>query len=113
MEDIEKVMSWLEGLTQDNWREFHSDSEVQNIAKYALELLKEQHELLVKKQKDLNHALNDCAEYRHKIAEQSQIVRCKDCKYVECEGVEGFLVCDISGFSHLPEFFCADGERRE
>ena len=41
MEDIEKVMSWLEGLTQDNWREFHSDSEVQNIAKYALELLKE------------------------------------------------------------------------
>ena len=38
---VETVMSWLEGLTQDTWREFHSDSEVQNIAKYALELLKE------------------------------------------------------------------------
>lgn len=47
------------------------------------------------------------------LKEQPQIVRCKDCKYVECEGVEGFLVCDISGFSHLPEFFCADGERKE
>lgn len=43
---------------------------------------------------------------------QPDIVRCKDCKYVECEGVEGFLVCDLSGFSHSPEFFCADGERR-
>ena len=40
--DIEKTMSWLEGLSQDDWREFHSDSEVQNIAKSALELLKEQ-----------------------------------------------------------------------
>lgn len=46
----------------------------------------------------------------HQIQE---LVRCKDCKYVECEGVEGFLVCDLSGFSHSPEFFCADGERKE
>ncbi len=36
-----RVMSSLEGLTQDDWREFHSDSEVTNIAKDALELLKE------------------------------------------------------------------------
>ena len=47
------------------------------------------------------------------LKSQPQIVRCKDCKYVECEGVEGFLVCDMSGFSHSPEFFCADGERGE
>lgn len=46
------------------------------------------------------------------LKEQEAVVRCKDCKYVECEGVEGFLVCDLSGFSHRPEFFCADGERR-
>ena len=38
---IGKVMSWLEGLAQDDWREFHSDSEVQNIAKASLKLLKE------------------------------------------------------------------------
>ena len=42
MEDIKTVMSWLEGLTDDDWPHFHSDSEVQNIAKSAMELLKEQ-----------------------------------------------------------------------
>ena len=39
MADINTVMSWLEGLTWDDWHEYHSDSEVQNIAKSALELL--------------------------------------------------------------------------
>ena len=42
-----RVMSFLEGLTQDDWREFHSDSEVQNIAKSALELLKEKEPVYV------------------------------------------------------------------
>ena len=37
-----KVLSWLEGLTFDDWHMYHSDSEVQNIAKEAFELLKEQ-----------------------------------------------------------------------
>lgn len=41
MTDQEKVKSWLEGLSQDDWRQFHSDSEVSNIAKAALTLLKE------------------------------------------------------------------------
>ena len=41
MPDMEKVMSWLEGLAEPDWRVFHSDSEVQNIAKSALTLLKE------------------------------------------------------------------------
>ena len=44
MEDIEKVMGWLEGLTFDDWRDYHSDSEVSNMAKATLELLKEQQE---------------------------------------------------------------------
>ena len=34
-------MSWLEGLAEPDWRVFHSNSEVQNIAKSALALLKE------------------------------------------------------------------------
>jgi len=42
MKDRKTVMSWLEGLTQDDWPEWHSDSEVQETAKAALELLKEQ-----------------------------------------------------------------------
>ena len=48
-----------------------------------------------------------------RIEEIHELVRCKDCKNVECEGVEGLLVCEMSGFSHSPEFFCADGERKE
>ena len=40
--DRKTVMSWLEGLAQDDWREWHSDSEVQTTAQAALELLKEQ-----------------------------------------------------------------------
>lgn len=35
-------MSWLEGLAEPDWRMFHSDSEVQNIAKETLNLLKKQ-----------------------------------------------------------------------
>ena len=42
MTEINTVMSWLEGLTEDDWRAFHSDSEVQNIAKEALRILDEQ-----------------------------------------------------------------------
>ena len=42
MADKRQVMSWLEGLAQDDWPMFHSDSEVQEIAKNALELLEEQ-----------------------------------------------------------------------
>ena len=41
MADREKIMSGLEGLAQDDWRQYHSDSEVQQIARDALELLKE------------------------------------------------------------------------
>lgn len=42
MIDRKTVMSWLECLAQDDWPRWHSDSEVQEIAKNALELLKEQ-----------------------------------------------------------------------
>ena len=42
MRDIKTIMSWLEGLAEPDWRMFHSDSEVQTIAKETLDLLKEQ-----------------------------------------------------------------------
>jgi rubrerythrin len=42
MTDKKQVMSWLEGLTFDDWYMYHSDSEVQECAKSALSLLKEQ-----------------------------------------------------------------------
>lgn len=40
MTDVNTVLSWLEGLKQDDWRAYHSDSEVQNIAAAAMELIK-------------------------------------------------------------------------
>lgn len=46
MTDTGKVIGDLEGLTWDDWHEWHSDSEVRQIAKDAIELLKEQDELL-------------------------------------------------------------------
>lgn len=42
MTNLKTVMSWLEGLTEDDWGEWYSYSEVQNTAKAAMELLKEQ-----------------------------------------------------------------------
>lgn len=54
MTDQEKIMSWLEGLSQDDWRQFHSDSEVSNISKAALTLLKEQEELIKAMKRDLD-----------------------------------------------------------
>ena len=79
-------MGWLEGLVQDDWRAYHSDSEVQEIARDALELLKE----------------------------QSEIVLCKDCKYGEhmCKPWSD-IVCIQNRATHNPDWFCADGERKE
>lgn len=42
MMDRLTVMGCLEGLTQDDWEQWYSDSEVQETAKAALSLLKEQ-----------------------------------------------------------------------
>lgn len=50
MQDRKTVMSWLEGLAQDDWPMFHSDSEVQNIAQAALTLLKRQEPILLENQ---------------------------------------------------------------
>lgn len=42
MMDRLTVMGCLEGLTQDDWEQWYSDSEVQETAKAAISLLKEQ-----------------------------------------------------------------------
>jgi len=55
----EKVMSWLEGLSDIDWRPYHSDSEVRNIAKAALELLKEPEAVPVV-QREVMHMLVWC-----------------------------------------------------
>ena len=65
MEDRVKVLSWLEGLTFDDWHMYHSDSEVQNIAKAAFDLLKEQEqtiEALKEKLRLLEYGNHDCVQ---------------------------------------------------
>jgi len=65
MTDHEKVMSWLEGLTFDDWRYYHSDNEVQTIAKEAFALLKEQEqtiEALKEKLRLLEYGNHDCVQ---------------------------------------------------
>lgn len=63
MTDQEKVMSWIEGLAQDDWRQFHSDSEVSNIAKAALNLLKEQEKQIDELEYSLSVAENNLNYY--------------------------------------------------
>lgn len=82
-----QVMSWLEGLAQDDWPMYHSDSEVQEIAKAALALMEE----------------------------QPEIVKCKNCKHGEPCNEDIYCTKDIGTIEssvHKPEWFCADGERR-
>ena len=62
MTDQEKIMSWLEGLSQNDWRQFHSDSEVSNIAKAALTLLKEQQKIINALESDLKETLEELAD---------------------------------------------------
>ena len=94
MADRTTVMSWLEGLAQDDWRMFHSDSEVQEIARSALELI--------------------TSDYIHEVAKQFRrpIVRCKDCKH-SMSYENGFYGCGKGHGLQLGDWFCADGERRD
>ena len=87
MPDREKVMSWLEGLTEPDWRDFHSDSEVQNIAKSALALLKEREvayqgaeELLRQKTILFDDAIKRLKE------QETKPLRCKECSYHRNDG---------------------------
>ena len=57
--DRETVMSWLEGLTEPDWRECYSDSEVQETARQALDLIDE----LLKEQKPTTFKSHNIDEY--------------------------------------------------
>ena len=59
-------MSWLEGLAEPDWRECYSDSEVQETARQALDLIDE----LLKEQEDLGTELTNAVELIHKKNER-------------------------------------------
>ncbi len=62
MNDLKTVMSWLEGLTEDDWEKWYSDSEVQNTAKAAMELLKEQEAVKPRVDADGTFNCGNCGE---------------------------------------------------
>ena len=47
------------------------------------------------------------------LKEQSEIVLCKDCKYGEhmCKPWSD-IICNQNRATHIPDWFCADGERK-
>ena len=51
-----------------------------------------------------------CGRYAAKD-DLATVVRCKDCKYMECRNRYGGIVCGLNGNSHNENHFCADGER--
>lgn len=73
------------------------------LAKDALAMLKENEKDIEALKKSYNE-----------LAEKGEpVVRCKDCKNKECWGRAGDVVCGIDGTPHRPNWFCADGERKE
>lgn len=48
------------------------------------------------------------------LKEQSEIVLCKDCKYGEhmCKPWSD-IICNQNRATHIPDWFCADGKRKE
>ena len=57
------VMGWLEGLTQDDWGQWHSDSEVQETAKAALKVLKEQEPIVLLKEQEAKKPIYNPKKY--------------------------------------------------
>lgn len=78
--DMKSVMAWLEGLAQDDWRQFHSDSEVQEIAKAAFAVLKEQ----------------EAVRPRRIDGKRNHFIRCGNCNY---DLMTGFQFCPHCGKS--------------
>lgn len=79
---------------------------------------------LLKEQEDVSNALVDQCDrvrrLRKELAEQPQIVRCKDCKHVcLCDTTEMmpdipvYAKCTLTDEVNDPDWFCADGEARQ
>ena len=103
--DIEEQIAWI----QDNdFHKFPGWGHAVLAMKDALALLKEQEGELYKLDRENQLMLE-------RIAEQPQIVRCKDCNngVIHCEN--GDIICDHVDSSgndtHPADWFCADGER--
>lgn len=110
MPDREKVIKGLECCKRKDGSECrvcpYTESEycTEDMVTDALALLKEQ--------EDVSDALVDQCDrvirLRKELAEQPQIVRCKDCKWNN-----GYTGCDKYLLPHGGDWFCADGVKKD
>ena len=116
MPDMKSVMSGLEGLTEYDWRMYHSDSEVRNIAKEALELLKEYTDGYINLLSDYENLAQEHEKLLDKkiplITNGQEIIRCKDCKHGR-QYETNAVACEYRELATEPEWFCADWKRKE
>ena len=75
MANNETVISWLEGLAEDDWRECYSDSEVQETARQALDLIDE----LLKEPEAVEPKITTFPKKDH---DDSHIYRCGNCDMI-------------------------------
>ena len=87
------MMAWLEGLAQDDWRMYHSDSEVQEIALNALAMLKEQGAKQAIKQ--TYHVMTN-RDYEKPVEVTRYDWRCPTCKSLLCRDID--VIDDNSHF---------------
>lgn len=74
------------------------------IAESALELLREQEQIITSLKADLQETLKV-------VSEQSNVIRCKDCKHWKRNTeVKNFGYCYLSSKVRGEEWFCANGE---
>lgn len=122
--DREKVISALHCVAYDDefpcWKCAYYKQDEKPVARCnyrglmddTIELLKWQDEEIKRLKKEL-HDFSDLfgmlsAKTEKAIAEQPQIVRCKDCKHWEQSNGH----CPFNSIFTNAEWFCADGERR-
>ena len=126
MTATDQTLSLLEGLTQEDWRQYHSDSEVINIAKAAMSVIKAQQNNI----ESMNYIYGFV--YGGQVKEIRKLVRCKDCKHrpkkKTCQSRHGLYTeiyfpegskcpceCEDFFYSWYPEddWFCPNGEEKD
>lgn len=106
MADLDNVIGNLEGLTWDDWHEWHSDSEVTAMAQDAMALLTKQATEIEKLTNYINGFSRDAV----------PVVRCRDCvkrpdeHETELNG-KSYRYCELHRRWTTDDWFCADGER--
>ena len=84
---------------------------LKGLERHAITKYISTHETCPYKDIDICHHVLAEEAYKY-ISEQPKIVRCRDCKYFEPDGI--YTMCyRHNGLSPNADWFCADGERKD